>query len=178
MEKLIKKENEYYLLNDELVKRGDKAMDKNNHIQTYNPYGSDYDNERNFTKVIASTDPHEGLPMLNRVQIESVIGEGSKEFTLKQLTDSIRLTWAHQQIRLTVDPHLGSDVDELIDQMIPIMRTKQTQWNVEVEMEHSRVVGGGLVSVGDFGGKGPQVYEHSAPKRNEQGYITIKSIKQ
>lgn len=53
---------------------------------------------------------------------------------------------------------------------------EKSEWEIEIEIETESVVMGGVVQVGDFGGKGPQPYNYSQPKI-ENGYITIKKIK-
>jgi len=102
---------------------------------------------------------------------QSYINNSEKTFTLEDMRNFAKkccLLWNEEN---------EISYPEMVDLEIKKI-TKQSEWDVEIEMEQSSyVISGGLIPEGGFGGKGLETHWSYKPKINEQGFVKIIKIK-
>lgn len=174
---LILVENEYYLLTNEPIKEDDWYLwlygGKYHLIQAKNFIGFDDTVKNQCFKVTASTQRLEGCDLINMVALNSLI---NVEVSLQDIIDE-RNTPNRYDSFYGQYFYSEQDIKDIVDdydnkQMVRENIKHRIQWDVEIEMLTSFVMGGGLLPMGEIGGKGNTRYETHSP-RIVNGFINI-----
>lgn len=96
-----------------------------------------------------------------------------KKFTLDDMNKLSIEIWEW----INIDKYgAKQNLETVTNNFIQSITKGQTQWEVDIEENKESVVMGGLRSINDFGGPGPQRYDYSKPIITE-GHINILRIK-
>lgn len=176
--KLIFFENEYFLTSAEDIRDGDWYLwlygDRYHVIKAQNVIDFSVGIKEQCFKILASTKQLEGCALLEMIAVDNLISVD--EVSLQNIIDKrntpdryyigySRYLYSEQDIKNIVKEY---ETQQLEYQTL----ANRTEWQVEIEMTTSYVMGGGLLPSGQIGGKGNTRYETHSPSI-KNGFINI-----
>jgi hypothetical protein len=177
--KLIFLENQIYLVTGYDIFEGDWYLwlyHGKYFLQQANKLtGFDESVKHSCFKVLASTQHLGGCSaLLDNVQIEALLNRD--KVTLQDLIDKRNYPERYDAIRQQYQ-YSEQDIKDIVEEFrevleIELRNANRSVWDAEIEMLTSFVMGGGLIPVGQVGGKGNTRYETHTPLIT-QGYIKI-----
>lgn len=170
--RLIKVEDEYYLLGHEMAKEIGQFFAERHLTGEWAIYEvhSEHDTIHDGSIIMAATYPLPNTNLLDRVLVEKMIS-GPKAFT----QEDIRSAMMHMKRYMEFPKEIWPE-----DPLVVISNYEaqlKGEWMCEIELrETSHVISGGLIPSGQIGDKGLQIHRSYGPLIKDN-MITIKSAK-